>query len=156
MQTIKIKTYSEVPKSYTGVAEYNNVLKNWYFNGKIYDNGHVEELTNGTRQWFLNGQCHREDGPAIEWPDGSSKWFLNDKLHREDGPAVEYATGYKVWCLNGKLLFCLELESQPFILLEEFVDEKGKRKIKVLTQNGIEIWPVLPGLRELADNWKKK
>ena len=44
---------------------------------------------NGTKEWWLNGKLHREDGPAVERANGNKAWFLNDKLHREDGPAVE-------------------------------------------------------------------
>ena len=62
---------------------------------KVYDNG--------TKQCYLNGKLHREDGPAIEWANGSKWWYLNDEQHREDGPAVEYINGYKSWYLNGKL-----------------------------------------------------
>ena len=29
-------------------------------------------------------------------------WRLNGNLHREDGPAIEYANGTKYWWLNGK------------------------------------------------------
>jgi len=29
--------------------------------------------------------------------DGSKEWFLNGQRHREDGPAVEYANGHKEW-----------------------------------------------------------
>jgi hypothetical protein len=32
---------------------------------------------NGSREWYLNGQRHREDGPAIETAHGICKWFLN-------------------------------------------------------------------------------
>ena len=55
----------------------------------------------GTKYWLLNGEHHREDGPACEFADGTKQWFLNGKLHREDGPAVDYAGGYKSWYLNG-------------------------------------------------------
>ena len=57
----------------------------------------------GAKTWYLNGKCHREDGPAFEGADGSKSWYLNGKLHREDGPAVERADGTKEWLLNGKL-----------------------------------------------------
>ena len=62
---------------------------------KVYDDGH--------KVWYLNGELHREDGPAKEWPDGSKEWYRNNQLHREDGPAVEMACGYKEWWINGKL-----------------------------------------------------
>ena len=56
------------------------------------------------RQWYLNGQLHREDGPAIEYVNGDKCWYLNGKCHREDGPAVEWADGDKWWYLNDKRL----------------------------------------------------
>ena len=62
----------------------------------------VKVLDNGIKEWWLNGQKHREDGPAIEGLDGSKAWYLNGKLHREDGPAVEGLNGTKEWWLNGK------------------------------------------------------
>ena len=38
------------------------------------------------------------------WSDGAKQWFLNGERHREDGPAYEHANGDKFWFLNGKLL----------------------------------------------------
>ena len=61
---------------------------------KVYDNG--------DKWWYLNGELHREDGPAVEWVNGDKFWWLNGKLHREDGPAFEYADGFKEWRLNGE------------------------------------------------------
>jgi hypothetical protein len=67
------------------------------------DNQPVMEVSKyGTKRWYLNGELHREDGPALEYADGNKYWFLNDKLHREDGPAVERADGTKKWYLNGE------------------------------------------------------
>jgi len=59
---------------------------------------------NGHKQWFLNKERHREDGPAIEYADGTKTWYLNDKRHREDGPAFESPNGYKEWWLDGECL----------------------------------------------------
>jgi hypothetical protein len=56
----------------------------------------------GTKEWYLNGERHREDGPAVEYPDGAKLWYLNGELHREDGPAIEWEDGYKDWYLNDK------------------------------------------------------
>jgi len=38
------------------------------------------------------------------WFYGNSNifWSLNGNLHREDGPAIEMKTGYKEWYLEGK------------------------------------------------------
>jgi hypothetical protein len=62
----------------------------------------VKVWADGTKEWWLNDDLHREDGPALEYANGDKYWYLNDNLHREDGPAVEYASGNKEWCLNGK------------------------------------------------------
>ena len=62
----------------------------------------VKVRGSGTKFWYLNGERHREDGPAVEYADGDKFWWLNGKLHREDGPAMECASGYKVWYLNGE------------------------------------------------------
>ena len=81
------------------------------YNVKVYDDGN--------KYWYLNGNRHREDGPACEYPDGTKDWFLNGKLHREDGPAIEGANGYKEWYLNGKEL-----------TKKEFKNKIKKNKIK--------------------------
>jgi hypothetical protein len=54
-----------------------------------------------SKEWYLNGIRHREDGPAVEYNDGYKAWYLNGILHREDGPAVEHANGNKSWYWNG-------------------------------------------------------
>ena len=56
------------------------------------------------KEWQLNGERHRADGPAIEWANGIKLWYQNGILHRTDGPAVEDADGYKEWWLNGERL----------------------------------------------------
>ena len=63
---------------------------------------HMITLSNGTRKWYLNGQLHRTDGPAREYPDGTCAWYINGRLHRTTGPAVEYADGDCEWYINGQ------------------------------------------------------
>ena len=55
---------------------------------------------NGDKWWYLNGDLHREDDPAVEWTNGDKLWYLNGKRHREDGPACEWANGDKEWYLD--------------------------------------------------------
>ena len=62
----------------------------------------VKVNADGKKLWYLNGKCHRTDGPAVERADGTKYWYLNNKLHRTDGPAVEYANGEKAWYLTGE------------------------------------------------------
>ena len=33
----------------------------------------------GNKYWYLEGELHREDGPAVEYPDGTKEWYLNYK-----------------------------------------------------------------------------
>ena len=68
------------------------------------DNG-FRLLKYGTKVCKVNGQLHREDGPAVEYTNGDKMWYFNDRLHREDGPAVEYANGKKSWWING---YCID------------------------------------------------
>jgi len=60
----------------------------------------------GTKYWYLNGQSHREDGPAVEYIGGDKEWYLHGKLHREDGPAQDWSNGEKYWWYYGKWINC--------------------------------------------------
>ena len=82
----------------------NNKKTQWRnLEGELHrEDGPAVEWADGTKSWWLNGQRHREDGPAIEYADGDKKWFLNGQCHREDGPAIEYANGVKWWYRNGQ------------------------------------------------------
>src|SRR5690606_13282209 len=100
--------------------------KAWYVNGKIhrYDGPAIEhysplytfcnchedsdittkytcdiasEGANGDKEWYKNGNRHREGGPAVEWANGDKEWYKNGNRHREGGPAVERANGDKEW-----------------------------------------------------------
>ena len=84
------------------VKVFSNGSKEWFLNGKRHrEDGPANEWADGSKSWYLNGKLHREDGPAIDRAGGSKEWFLNGKRHREDGPACEWADGSKYWCLNG-------------------------------------------------------
>jgi len=41
---------------------------------------------------------------------GTKRWTLNGQYHREDGPAVEYANGFKYWYYHGKCIDCSSQE----------------------------------------------
>jgi len=41
---------------------------------KLYDND--------DKEWYLNGNLHREDGPAVESANGDKEWYLNGLLAR--------------------------------------------------------------------------
>jgi hypothetical protein len=82
---------------------YPNGDKEWYLNGDLHrEDGPAVEKANGTKEWWLNGNLHREDGPAFERVSGHKLWYLNGKIHREDGPAAEWSNGDKAWWLNNE------------------------------------------------------
>jgi hypothetical protein len=56
---------------------------------------------NGIERWYLNGELHRTDGPALIYPDGTQKWYRKGHLHRIGGPAVIWAGGGKDWWVDG-------------------------------------------------------
>ena len=75
--------------------------KEWYLNGKLHrEDGPAIEWADGTKEWYLNGDRHREDGPAFKGSDGYKEWWRNGSLHREDGPASKWKGGCKEWYLN--------------------------------------------------------
>jgi hypothetical protein len=81
----------------------NNGNKEWRLNGELHrEDGPAAEYINGYKAWYIHGKRHREDGPAIERVNGDKWWYLNGKRHREDGPAIEDANGANVWFLNGE------------------------------------------------------
>lgn len=53
----------------------------------------------GFEAWMLNGEYHREDGPAVIYDSGFSSWYLHGKRHRIGGPAIEdvNASYYEWW-----------------------------------------------------------
>jgi hypothetical protein len=58
----------------------------------------------GTRMWrTLDGELHREDGPAVEVHDGGREWWQHGQLHRLDGPAYERSEGPGEWHVRGQL-----------------------------------------------------
>ena len=92
-------------KSITYEVTVNQHATTWKLNGNHHrEDGPACEYANGDKVWCLNGKRHREDGPAIERAEGNKFWYINNQLHREDGPAIEYADGTKELYINDELL----------------------------------------------------
>ena len=95
----------------------------------------VKVCPNGYKAWYLNGNLHREDGPAIEDASGSKYWHLNGKLRREGGPAYEGARGYKEWWLDNKRLSEEEHKRLTSPVVEMTMEEISKalgKQVKVV------------------------
>ena len=92
---------------------FSNGTKEWRLNNQLHrEDGPAVEWSDGVKEWYLNGQRHREDGPAIECLNDHKEWYLNDRLHREDGPAIENPNGYTTWWLNNQQLTEKQLLSE--------------------------------------------
>ena len=50
---------------------------------------------------------HREDGPAFEFWFGTKYWYIDGRCHRTDGPARRYGNDGVVteeWLIDGRML----------------------------------------------------
>ena len=152
MKTIKVENSCQIPKFFTGIAEWSDGRKQWLLNGKLHrEDGPAVEWSDGTKEWWLNGKLHCVDGPAVEWPSGTKEWYLNGKRHRVDGPAKERPDGSKAWWLNNVWIFTLE-PIVDYIVIEEGLPSTMEwlgepvSTLKVLTAEGIKFIPNLPGI----------
>ncbi|HNC55217.1 MAG TPA: hypothetical protein PLP33_07225 [Leptospiraceae bacterium] len=126
MNKIKVTSWDDVPKNFTGVAEFPN----------------------GNKHWFKEGRLHRLEGPAIEYSDGSKEWWFEGQIHRTDGPAIEYRDGTNLWYIED----CCYFPNDPKDLIENSIylgKEKGNYNLywlKFLTDKGIKEFPIVPGM----------
>ena len=76
----------------------------WYLNGQRHrEHGPAIIYQNGLQEWYLNNERHRKDGPAVIYPNGE-EWYLNGKRHRQDGPAIKIIDGREEWWQNGTVI----------------------------------------------------
>lgn len=56
--------------------------------------------------WYNHGILHRSDEPAVERWNGDKEWWLNGQCHRNKkiGPAIIRANGKREWYVYGKFL----------------------------------------------------
>jgi hypothetical protein len=70
MKTTKLPNGGEL-------QEHTDGDKFWYLNGKLHRiDGPAVDVW-GYKSYYINGIRHREDGPAIEFTDGTKEWWLN-------------------------------------------------------------------------------
>jgi hypothetical protein len=53
------------------------------------EHGPAINHSNRTKMWFVNGERHREDGPALTTGAGEI-WYYHGMIHRFDGPAQSH------------------------------------------------------------------
>ena len=97
------------------MTELKDGTKEWYLNGERHREQAPAVISpGGSKEWWKDGERHNEDGPAIIDSDGFNAWYLNGQLHREDGPAVIWPDGYKAWYEHDELIYSTEMgEENP-------------------------------------------
>ena len=87
------------------VTEHDDGTQSWRLNGNLHrEDGPAIITSTGNQEWWVTGKLHREDGPAVVWVDGHQEWWVTGNHHREDGPAVIWSDGTQEWWVNGKQL----------------------------------------------------
>lgn len=84
-------------------------IKRYYLNGELHrtDGPAIEQEDTKYKEWLQYGIHHRIGGPAIEYTDGTKIWYHHGIIHREDGAAIEHANGFKEYYIKGSKLDCL-------------------------------------------------
>ena len=47
------------------------------------DNNHDASLSRVEREWWIKGDRHREDGPAVEWENSVKEWWVDGRQIEE-------------------------------------------------------------------------
>jgi hypothetical protein len=97
-----------------------------------------------------NGLVHHDSRPALRYLNGALFWHKEGELHRIDGPAVERSDKSKEWWIDGYPYEGHNLKRmiKTSVYLGK---EKGKYDfewLKFLTDQGIEWFPVVSGMKE--------
>lgn len=69
----------------------------------------IKSFICGTPEWWVNGELHRENGPAKIMTDGTEIWYHKGKIHRDYEPAVINHDSFEYW-ING--IFMQTIEKQ--------------------------------------------
>ena len=106
------------------VTEYST---KWYnLEGDLHrEDGPAVEYADGDKEYYIKDKYHREDGPAVEYINGDKYYYINGELHREDGPAVEYANGNKTYYINDELLTEQEFNNRNKPCINKVVEIGG-------------------------------
>lgn len=72
----------------------------WYQHGNRHRDGDRPAIIGASgcyKEWCIQGQTHRDNGPAEKHSDGVRVWRLNGKFHRIGGPAIEDPNDSIAW-----------------------------------------------------------
>ena len=76
-------------------------LSDHYKEQQKMNNQPIQTTEDGITEYRLDGELHREGGPAVDNGHGCEMWYLHGELHRENGPAQIMDDG-DFWYLHGE------------------------------------------------------
>lgn len=82
---------------YSEKSSFRNLPQGEY---KINDRERLMVGISGMVTFYLDGDVHREKGPACIFPGRASQWRKHGMLHRETGPAFVWVDGKIEFWLN--------------------------------------------------------
>ncbi|HNC57649.1 MAG TPA: hypothetical protein PLP33_19585 [Leptospiraceae bacterium] len=103
MEIIKVNHFTEIPNNFTGILEYPN----------------------GTKEWYKEGNLHRDDEPAVEYSHGGKEWWIDGENYSKE---------------------IIQILTKTSIFLGK---EKGKYNLewsRFLTEEGIKEFPIILGM----------
>lgn len=86
---MKLKEKDLLPTD--GEWEYDNIGAGWYseLNKKLHNSLGPAFLANDYKEWWINNNLHRLDGPAVERLDGAKQWWVNGNcVSEQDFPSI--------------------------------------------------------------------
>ena len=77
-------SWVKIQSEYDDLDKYKNDYEDIYYYKKdthIYHNSYGAAFIrkNGDKEYYINGKCHRLDGPAVICSDGYEEYWINDK-----------------------------------------------------------------------------
>lgn len=75
----------------------------------------------GVKEYWLNDDYHREDGPAVEFENGDVFYYVYGQLHRLDGPAVINGNVQEWWVKGKRILASTQEEFEKMLKLKAFL-----------------------------------
>jgi len=99
------------------------------------------------------GSVPRNYTGVIQWPGGIKEWYKNGEYHREDGPVRIFNNSYKIWCLDNSSIFStlqkqLDLTNKTILSKVQHPDYPTVQIWKILGPNGLYEQVIILGMEE--------
>lgn len=108
------------------MKEYDEHQIETFMNFIMHDGVYID--WRGSKIRVIDEMLHGTNGkPAVEHVDGTTLWYVKGELHRIDGPAVEYPDGEVEFWFNG--MECYDFDE--WLDVNYKLDEEDKTLLKL-------------------------